>query len=469
MDSAVKARLTAAWIAHGGDDNYDTAGAAKKYLDTIANDPDRMASVEYIGRYRNVVWDPWNEYPPTEFTPEEQNWLEGRYDDEDMDTYLTRRAPNFMWSVFLLERELMTVHTLVSKVVKRMKQVFVTASALKPRRQEWLWEHRIPLNEVTLLAGVQGRGKSTLTMFYIAGVTTGTFGRAPADVVLFSAEEDPETTIVPRLDAAGADLDRVHIYTIEKQFTLPRDAELLEAAVKEWKVGLVVIDPVLSFLDEDSDAFQPQHVRRALHPLNVVKKQATILGLIHFRKESATEVVHMVTSSSAFTEVARSVLGLGKEPNTQDDDGRLALLHVKCNVGKMQRAMLVQTETAWVPDPDGGAPFETSRVVIGDETDLSMEQVFKPAKSGRPATTRTDASAFLTGELVRTNNRIVIRDAKKKAVPDLCSYDTLKRAAEALGLRSVFDDDLGGWVWTPVDGGTSPQNDSADLSSTHRF
>ena len=33
----------------------------------------------------------------------------------------------------------------------------------------------------------------------------------PAQVLILSAEDDPETTLRPRLEAAGADMDRIHL------------------------------------------------------------------------------------------------------------------------------------------------------------------------------------------------------------------------------------------------------------------
>jgi RecA-family ATPase len=66
-----------------------------------------------------------------------------------------------------------------------------------------------------MLAGHPGLGKSQLTASIAAIVTTG--GVWPVDktrcergnVVFFSAEDDAEDTIRPRLEAAGADLELI--------------------------------------------------------------------------------------------------------------------------------------------------------------------------------------------------------------------------------------------------------------------
>ena len=66
-----------------------------------------------------------------------------------------------------------------------------------------------------MIAGNPGLGKSQLTTFLAAQVTNGGRwpageGRAPkGSVLMLSAEDDVGDTIRPRLEAAGADVDRV--------------------------------------------------------------------------------------------------------------------------------------------------------------------------------------------------------------------------------------------------------------------
>ena len=80
----------------------------------------------------------------------------------------------------------------------------------------WLWPQRLALGKLNLIAGQPGLGKSQLTGLFAARVTTGDRwpdgGRCPTGNVIFvSCEDDAADTIVPRLDAAGADRTRVHI------------------------------------------------------------------------------------------------------------------------------------------------------------------------------------------------------------------------------------------------------------------
>lgn len=90
------------------------------------------------------------------------------------------------------------------------------ASTIQPRPIRWLWPNHVQIGAVNLVAGPEGRGKSMVAVDIAARTTTGAVwpdGSQPEQgrVLYCSAEEDAESVIVPRLIAAGADLDRVDI------------------------------------------------------------------------------------------------------------------------------------------------------------------------------------------------------------------------------------------------------------------
>ena len=82
---------------------------------------------------------------------------------------------------------------------------------------EWLWSGRLAIGKLTLLAGEAGLGKSQVAIAITAAVTTG--GNLPCgegnalrgSVIFLSAEDSAADTVVPRLMAAGANLNHVHI------------------------------------------------------------------------------------------------------------------------------------------------------------------------------------------------------------------------------------------------------------------
>jgi putative DNA primase/helicase len=128
------------------------------------------------------------------------------------------------------------------------------ASEIKYRPIEWLWPGRIACSKLSLLAGAPGSGKSALVASIIAAVTTGGAypcgeGRAPqGSVVLVCPDGDPDV-LVPRLQAAGADLARVQIIREvqgangPRPFDVATDLPVLDAALRPVKdLRLILID-----------------------------------------------------------------------------------------------------------------------------------------------------------------------------------------------------------------------------------
>jgi RecA-family ATPase len=175
----------------------------------------------------------------------------------------------------------------------------------------WLWPGRIPLGTLTLLDGDPGLGKSLLALDLVARVTRGAAmpdgdaggpegavdgagggaeGAVEGGAVLLSAEDDLAATVRPRLRAAGADLQRVlAVQTVltydtatgqevERGFALPGDSPLLEAAIGEVEAKLVVIDPLMAYLDGRVNSWRDQDVRAALAPLARLARLAERTG-----------------------------------------------------------------------------------------------------------------------------------------------------------------------------------------------
>jgi hypothetical protein len=86
---------------------------------------------------------------------------------------------------------------------------------LNPENEGWVWRDRIRAGELVVVVGEGASGKSTLVADWIARVTTGTpfpecdQALPPSDVLLFNAREDFARKVIPGIEAAGGDVDRV--------------------------------------------------------------------------------------------------------------------------------------------------------------------------------------------------------------------------------------------------------------------
>ena len=126
-------------------------------------------------------------------------------------------------------------------------------------RPDWLWPCRVELGRLTLIGGEAGSGKSLVACDLAARVSAGRAwpdgaGATPGSVLLAAPAEDVSDLIRPRLEAAGADVQRVHVLPIEPAPSVAkpgRDStfkkwlkELGEAVAALPDCRLVLIDPL---------------------------------------------------------------------------------------------------------------------------------------------------------------------------------------------------------------------------------
>jgi len=230
---------------------------------------------------------------------------------------------------------------------------------IAPKPVRWLWPGRIPLGKLTLLIGDPGLGKSLLTADVASRVTRGApfSDRAMCEsggVIFLSAEDDAADTIRPRLDAAGADVSRVHILEAvrvaltdgsltEKPFNLETDSACLEGALRERPdVRLIVIDPISAYLG-GVDSHSNAEVRGILAPLVALAGRfgIAVLCITHLRK-SAGAAIYRAISSIAFAAAARAVWAIACDP---EDGERRLLLAVKQNLSASAAGLAFRIET----------------------------------------------------------------------------------------------------------------------------
>jgi hypothetical protein len=127
-----------------------------------------------------------------------------------------------------------------------------------------LWRDRLIIGAINLIAGQPGAGKSSLTALMAAEVSR------KGTVILSNCEDDPSSVTVPRLAAAGAILERVHVIPPDDAPAFPRELEGLEHVVRETGTKLVVIDPIGAHFSPERLA----HDRTSLRRLAAVARRA---------------------------------------------------------------------------------------------------------------------------------------------------------------------------------------------------
>lgn len=259
------------------------------------------------------------------------------------------------------------------------KLVFLQSSTITSKPIDWLWDKKIAKGKVTLIAGDPGLGKSQVTIHLAATISTG--GNFPGgskatkgQVLFFSAEDDPGDTINPRLEAAGADLTRVHLFSTsikrgkETSFDLSKDVSLLEKALATPELAdtsLIIVDPITAFLG-DTDSHVNAEVRALLSQLSKLasKHGMAIVVVTHLNKSSGGSPLNKITGSLAFIAAARAGYMVIKDEN---DDKRRLFLPVKNNLADDTGGFAFKLESYTLPARPPMPPIETSRVVWESE------------------------------------------------------------------------------------------------------
>ena len=199
-----------------------------------------------------------------------------------------------------------------------------TIAEVEPREVEYLAEPYLPRGEITLLAGLAGQGKTTLALWLASQVSNGDLNGKPGVVFYFTKENDASVVLRPRLEAMGAQLDKIVIPRSDApQMTMGDPALAALTNLYGYKPDLIVFDPVQSYLDKRCDMNRIDDVRHVLDRLNAVARaiNAAVLLVCHIRKIPVGfngAPSELITGSSDFVNTARSVCFLGRDPANPD-------------------------------------------------------------------------------------------------------------------------------------------------------
>jgi hypothetical protein len=328
-------------------------------------------------------------------------------------------------------------------------------SEFEPEPIEWLWPGRLAAAKATLIDGDPSLGKSLMTLDLAARLTTarplpdGFTPPGPLSAVLVGSEDDLRDTVLPRLQAAGADVTRVHTFVgrshdghWDRQPTFPDDCDLLQEAVEETGARLVVIDPLTAFLGAAVGSLSGPHIRRALAPLARVAAatRAALVYVRHLNKGGRGQrAIYRGTGSIAIIGAARTAFLVGHAPN--EDDLRV-LACTKNNLAEPPPSLGFRIEHA-AP----GQPIITWTGTV----DVSADDLVLAAGTQYGAA-MPQAKEFLEG-LLRDGpcpQEEVVRAAREAGI----AWRTLERAKGELGVVSnkQHTDGRHRWHWSlPLD------------------
>jgi putative DNA primase/helicase len=355
------------------------------------------------------------------------------------------------------------------------------ASEIEPKPIAWVWRHWLAQGMIHILAGQPGIGKSTLAYKLAAIVSTG--GEFPdgtradaGNVVIWSGEDSPEHTIVPKIECSGADRRHVHIVTGSndgkaRPFDPSRDLEALQRACDAiGDVRLIVIDPIVSVIGGKVDSHKNSETRNGLQPLVefAATTGAAVVGIHHLAKSSSERApVERLCGSIAFAAVARVVLfAVAQEPDESGSPKPNIFVRAKSNIGPDKGGFEYVLHNEYMySHPD----IETAVAVFGNAVEGCARTILSKAETV-PKEERSakggEARGFLLAALA--GGPRLAAEVKTEAEAVGITEETLKRARKRVGVVAEKVGYQGAWVWSlPDTGEATLQRRSRNLKDVH--
>ncbi|GAA4374136.1 AAA family ATPase [Paeniglutamicibacter cryotolerans] len=347
------------------------------------------------------------------------------------------------------------------------KRVLLTpASQIKTRRQKWFWEpftgHGvIPLGTATIAAGKGGEGKTTFMLDLAAQGSRGELhgdlhGRKIATIII-GPEDDWDTVMVPRLKAAGADLDRIFKIDVEttvddhvaqtRSIRFPLDVDMIEQAMHEVGAKLLIVDPAPSLMQGDMN--KVQDVRSSYEPLiALAQRHELALVLINHFNKGGGSVSKGMSGSHAWRDLTRSYLAFA----TDEETGERIFSQDKNNYGESKGSYKFLLESTDVTTDDGETA-SVARVNFLGETDQTVGDLINRETATDPdeQDDRNAAQAFLV-DLLRGREawEAPARDCLKAGHAAGFSENEIKNARKRCKSPRIVSEKSAfgaGWVW----------------------
>jgi putative DNA primase/helicase len=347
----------------------------------------------------------------------------------------------------------------------------IKVSDVEGKEKQWLWEHHLLRGALELTTGIPNIGKSQTQLSLIACVTAGLAwpdgapGMKPANVIMLTAEDTLDQEVMPRLVAAGANIDRVYAVKClrkddkDRQFLLGEDLDALEEKMNEiGDVALITIDPITAYMGK-IDSHKVTDVRGQLGPLKdfAERNNVAISAITHPPKASSQKAIDLFIGSQAFIAAGRLAHLVIKEfDDNGEETGRVFYSHAKWNPTVRQPTLVFTIEGKVVRINEKTSPINvlTSHVVWSDESlDMTADEAVRSA-SGNGASKQQrgkqgEVQIFLV-EALRGGQPMpaapIIKEATKRGFTDQQLRTARKKLGVIVGQISggLFN---AGWSW----------------------
>jgi hypothetical protein len=284
--------------------------------------------------------------------------------------------------------------TLVQPDMPEARMNLLSLAEVEEEIQRWLWDSRIPLGALTNLSGVADKGKSLVLYDVCARISNGSdfpdgaknpFQGKPKKVLLLFSEGSLKTTVKPRMMVMGANM--ANVLTVKsvsrkgetdpdkRQFYLDQDLGRLRQVLRENPdIVLIGFDPLTNYLGDGCNMNLSRDVRKVLTPLGELAEEfgVTVVAIIHFNKNDATNAIYRTGGAAALIEVPRAAWCC-----VDDDDperkGGFIFVRIKNNLGKRVGGICYRIEETFISIK--GEQASQPRLIWGDASDKTADDL----------------------------------------------------------------------------------------------
>ena len=175
---------------------------------------------------------------------------------------------------------------------------------------KWIWRGWLPRTGLVLFNGIEGTGKTTLSLRVAAEISNGKYnglGGVPGRVAIWTDEDHPGITL-GRMRLYGANMGNIIILGRTTPFVPAEHIGGLLDRLEKDPIDVLMLDPLMSLVVGDNN--NPKHIRDSLQPViaRLTAMGTTLLGIGHWTKDSHDRaIVQRHMGSGAYTQLARAV------------------------------------------------------------------------------------------------------------------------------------------------------------------
>jgi hypothetical protein len=276
---------------------------------------------------------------------------------------------------------------------------------------------------------------------------------------MYCPEDSLSRVVVPRLIAAGADLDRITILdnksfkriTGEKKtsrsIAMDKDIPLLSHLIKKFPdIALIVCDPITGIWGSKKTNIDDEMRQITNQLIELCElRNITFLGVAHTNKRTEASAIHQIQGCSSIAGCAKAAFMFSHDPDSEDKHDHLMTL-IKGNYTGVDSGLKFKSVGTEITS--SGETIETVKLEFGMVTDMTADDVLDKQKDksrdeNKKLKKIEQAKELILGQL-RGGPKLA-RDMYELGLKEGISDETMKNAYPKLGVRPYKLSD--GWHW----------------------